>query len=104
MYGERNPEILEGASNLSPLGALQLHDAGFEIRNRYISSNSTYPIQGLSEDVIENDQIQVSSTDDEYISSGAMAFMQGLYPPLPGVNGAQDVSIFQHPVISKHLH
>ncbi|KAG9245579.1 hypothetical protein BJ878DRAFT_566571 [Calycina marina] len=39
------------------------------------------PIEGLSFNVIINDQLFIASTDDEYISSGALAFMKGIYTP-----------------------
>lgn len=34
---------------------------------------------------IDNNQMYVLGTDDNYVSASAMAFMQGLYPPVAGV-------------------
>ncbi|KAM0464304.1 hypothetical protein ACHAPV_002859 [Trichoderma viride] len=54
-------------------------------RNSTIFSNSTgnTKIQGIATDAINNDQLTVLSQTDEWVSGGAMAFLQGLYPPNP---------------------
>jgi hypothetical protein len=88
-HGEKVPTLLSnGLLNLTPLGANQLFEAGSIIRNRYISAlandseiTSSAPILGISVNSIDNSQLYILSTDDEYISSSALAFMQGLYPP-----------------------
>lgn len=97
MHGESTPMITDTTYNLSPLGALQLQSAGSLVRDRYISGNNSgatvsLPITGLSQNTIDNRQLNIVSTTDEYVSAGATAFMQGLYPAVAGVNGAQDVS------------
>src|SRR3954451_15731596 len=63
-------------------------DAGSIIRDRYIQPPSngsqlttSAPIAGISVFGIENTQISITSTDEEYVSGSALAFMQGLYPP-----------------------
>ncbi|PQE08874.1 histidine acid phosphatase protein [Rutstroemia sp. NJR-2017a BVV2] len=78
--------------SLTPLGAQQLYSAGSVIRDRYLSSNDTQltlglPINGLSTGTIVNSQMQILSTSDEYVVASAQAFMQGLYPPVAGMNG-----------------
>lgn len=87
-YGEKIPSLTSGPYNLTPLGANQLLDAGSLIRSRYISAPSNgsqlttaEPINGISVNDIDNSQLYSLSTDDEFISSSAMAFFQGLYPP-----------------------
>ncbi|TVY35660.1 hypothetical protein LSUB1_G006321 [Lachnellula subtilissima] len=86
-HGEKIPALHDGPYNLTPLGANQLLQAGQTIRDRYISSPSnssitgSYPIDGLQENEIDNGQMSVLSTTDEYITASALAFMQGLYPP-----------------------
>jgi hypothetical protein len=88
-HGEKVPTLLSnGPLNLTPLGANQLLGAGSIIRSRYISAigndseiTTPAPILGISVNSIDNSQLYILSTDDEYISSSALAFMQGLYPP-----------------------
>ncbi|KAA8566054.1 hypothetical protein EYC84_008659 [Monilinia fructicola] len=60
------------------------------MRDRYLNSTATqltlgFPINGLSDPYIINNQLQVWSAGDEYVLASAQAFMQGLYPPVPGV-------------------
>jgi hypothetical protein len=87
-HGEKVPALSNGPYNLSPVGANQLLDAGSMLRSRYIdpSSNASAlitaaPISGLSTGAIDNSQMYVLSTEDEFVSGSALAFMQGLYPP-----------------------
>ena len=82
------PSLSDGPYNLTPLGANQLFDAGSIIRSRYVSApdngseiTTAAIINGISVNAIDNSQLYILSTDDEYISSSALAFMQGLYPP-----------------------
>jgi hypothetical protein len=83
-HGEKTPTLNNGPYNLSPLGASQLYLAGQAIRERYISppNNGSVitdpaPINGISKDAIDNSQLDILSTDDEFISASGLAFMQG---------------------------
>lgn len=87
-YGEKTPSLTSGPYNLSPLGANQSLNAGALLRQRYLSSSgnasqltTSAPINGISASDIENSQLSALSNDDEFISSSALAFFQGLYPP-----------------------
>jgi hypothetical protein len=87
-HGEKIPYLNHGSNNLSPLGAHQLFSAGSVIRDQYLSppvnvsrQTTGTPINGLNVNDIENTQLYIASQSDEYVSSSAMAFMQGLYPP-----------------------
>ena len=87
-YGEKVPSLTSGPYNISPLGANQMFDAGTFLRSRSVDppENATQytgptAINGLATASIDNTQIYVLSTDDEFISGSATAFMQGLYPP-----------------------
>ncbi|PQE11480.1 histidine acid phosphatase protein [Rutstroemia sp. NJR-2017a BBW] len=92
-HGEKTPDMPNSTTlSLTPLGAQQLYSAGSVIRDRYLTSNGTQltlglPINGLSTSAIVNSQMQILSTSDEYVVASAQAFMQGLYPPVAGVNG-----------------
>ena len=96
-YGEITPTMINVTSPvLTPLGASQLYNSGSVIRDRYLNSTSTQltlglPVNGLSDQYIVNNQLQVWSTGDEYIVGSAQAFMQGLYPPVTGVQGVDSV-------------
>lgn len=87
--GETTPVLLSStAPHLTPLGANQLHDAGSLLRSRFLEIGNTSllatvsVIEGISPTRIDNTQINVLATDEEWVSVGAQAFMQGLYPPL----------------------
>ncbi|KAF7915239.1 hypothetical protein BELL_1056g00020 [Botrytis elliptica] len=96
-YGEITPTMINATSPvLTPLGASQLYNSGSIIRDRYLNSTSTQltfglPVNGLSDQYIVNNQLQVWTTSDEYIVGSAQAFMQGLYPPVTGVQGTDRI-------------
>ncbi|KAM3066052.1 hypothetical protein ACMFMG_010610 [Clarireedia jacksonii] len=96
-HGEKTPDIRNSITpSLTPLGGQQLYSAGSVIRDRYLSSNDTQltlglPINGLSTSTIDNSQMQILSTSDGYVVASAQAFMQGLYPPVLGVNGGSSI-------------
>lgn len=89
-HGEKTP-TLGGLDNvLTPMGARQMWRQGSAFRNRYLGtlnstsfSNSTgnSTIQGIARDAINNDQLTILSQTDEWVAGGAVAFLQGLYPP-----------------------
>jgi hypothetical protein len=87
-HGERVPFLEEGPYDLTPLGANQMLQSGQLVRSRYIDPPSNgsqltlgMPINGIYPIALDNTQFSILSTDDQYISTSAMAFMQGLYPP-----------------------
>lgn len=87
LHGERIPEIADAFPYITPLGAQQAFAAGSAIRTRYIEGPDTnitgsYPIPGLEVNTIDNTQLYLLATDDDYIAGSAQAFMQGVYPPL----------------------
>ena len=86
-YGDRTPYILPETPTLTPLGAQQLFNVGSTFRNRYVTPptsafNVNTAISGISEFQLNNDQVTLESTSDQFIAASAQAFMQGLYPPL----------------------
>lgn len=87
-HGERTPVLTSDSFvptyNLTTLGANQMFKAGSYVRSRYISGNNstrTAIIAGIDPSTIDNAITTVLTRDETYISSGALAFMQGLYPP-----------------------
>lgn len=95
-YGDRTPLAIENTTpQLTPLGAQQMYNAGATFRSHYVSplnldgedGDDLYSaIRGISQYHLDPDQITVLSRDEQYISAGAMAFMQGLYPGLEQLN------------------
>ncbi|KAI0834221.1 phosphoglycerate mutase-like protein [Hypoxylon sp. FL0890] len=106
-YGERTP--LQGAlsPSLTPLGAQQLYSQGSLFRARYLSNSSlsnednaittNAPIAGIERLALDNSQLAIYSTADDYVVGGALAFLQGLYPPVSRTfaysNGGENASI-----------
>lgn len=91
-HGEKTPTFGGLENILTPTGARQMWRQGSAFRHRYLGSrNSTIfsnstgntKIQGIATDAINNDQLTVLSQTDEWVSGGAMAFLQALYPPNP---------------------
>ncbi|KAK3371455.1 histidine phosphatase superfamily [Lasiosphaeria ovina] len=91
LYGELTPGF--GNMNpaaLTPLGAQQMYSQATMFRARYLGHSSDEqenvtsiaPIVGIQTNVIDNDQLSILSTTDRFATAGALAFMQGLYPPL----------------------
>ncbi|OIW27189.1 phosphoglycerate mutase-like protein, partial [Coniochaeta ligniaria NRRL 30616] len=92
-HGETTPARgVYTTQSLTPVGAQQMFAQGSMFRARYIvdgnytdeeSSVTTHAtIQGMEPLAIDSDQTSAISTNDRYISTSAIAFMQGLYPPV----------------------
>lgn len=86
--GERTPFWLGGEEIvLTPLGATQSFADGAFMRKRYFGdySNSGVPgapLQGLSVNTIDVDQVYIGSQSFQWMAGSALAFLQGFYPPL----------------------
>ncbi|KAF4336343.1 histidine acid [Fusarium beomiforme] len=89
-HGERTPIAANLRTVLTPEGAQQMLRQGTAFRARYIPdgvNSSDYDnvqtayLQNLKPDVIDNDDLDMISSADEWVSAGALAFMQGFYPP-----------------------
>lgn len=91
-HGEITPLKANLRTVLTPEGAQQLLRQGTAFRARYIPDgvdDSDYEdiqkayVQDLKPDVINNDEIDIISQPDAWVSGGALAFMQGFYPAAP---------------------
>ncbi|KAI5364785.1 putative histidine phosphatase superfamily, clade-2 [Septoria linicola] len=87
-HGDRTPKALAPA-NLTALGAQQVYQSGQYYRNRYISSDAPYRINGINSDLVKQSQIAVSAPDDTVLQNSATGFLQGLYPPVGSTIGTQ---------------
>lgn len=85
-HGDRTPLVWPVQNVLTALGAQQLYSAGTFFRQRYLTepqdeAKSGPAINDISTDALNNIEIFVMTTVDQYKGASALAFMQGLYPP-----------------------
>jgi len=78
--------------------------AGQSIRSRYIIANTNQssaiaPIENISLNSIDNTQLRIASTNAEYVSAGATAFMGGLYPPRGGITIDDDTILSNNTLV-----
>ncbi|OQE24038.1 hypothetical protein PENFLA_c010G06223 [Penicillium flavigenum] len=69
-------------TKLTTLGYSQEYITGTFFHDRYISSNSSYQIEGISTDVVNLAQVTASAPQDDVIENSGEGFLQGLYPPI----------------------
>ncbi|KAI8959958.1 phosphoglycerate mutase-like protein [Daldinia sp. FL1419] len=84
-HGDRTPKSL-APTNLTALGADEVFQSGSYYRSKYVASDASSPIIGLSNNIAVPTQLSVISPADSVLQSSAMAFLQGIYPPA-GDNG-----------------
>ncbi|KAI0206184.1 putative histidine acid phosphatase [Astrocystis sublimbata] len=84
-HGDRTPKSL-APTNLTSLGADEVHTSGSYYRSAYVASDAASPILGLSRDVAALTQLTVTAPVDNVLQNSAQAFLQGLYPPAGGVS------------------
>jgi Histidine phosphatase superfamily (branch 2) len=88
LSGDHTPYVWPENPVLTPLGAQQLFGAGTNFRNRYVlpttdpSFISDTGILNISPYQLSINDLDIWTTNDQYILASAQAFMQGLYPPL----------------------
>lgn len=91
-HGEHTPSEDSDSPSLTPLGAQQMHAQGTRFRARYLEGSdvtsdrdeftTTGIIEGIAAMAIDNTQLSITTTGDQYTSAGALSFIQGLYPPI----------------------
>ena len=84
-HGDRTTKHY-GAQELTRLGASQCFQVGSDYRSRYIASGSTHRIAGISEFDYVSSQVYASAPSAPILMNTATAFLQGLYPPLVGLD------------------
>ncbi|KAF2171109.1 hypothetical protein M409DRAFT_51328 [Zasmidium cellare ATCC 36951] len=87
-HGDRTAKSTPPA-NLTDLGYAEVYTSGQYYRNRYISSDATFKINGINSDLVKQSQIAISAPADTVLQNSAMGFLQGLYPPVGNVMGTQ---------------
>ncbi|KAH7132147.1 histidine phosphatase superfamily [Dendryphion nanum] len=84
-HGDRTSKHYSGYG-LTNLGLQQNFQVGGDYRNLYIASNSSKRILGIAENKVINSQLFATAPDQSVLLNTATAFLQGLYPPLEGLN------------------
>ncbi|KAJ5837157.1 hypothetical protein N7447_003183 [Penicillium robsamsonii] len=79
-HGDRTPKVF-GSTQLTDLGYREVFNAGSFYNERYISSNSSKQIEGISADVVNPKQISASAPSEAVLQNSATGFLQGVYPP-----------------------
>ncbi|KAJ5986650.1 hypothetical protein N7451_011015 [Penicillium sp. IBT 35674x] len=69
-------------TNLTNLGYNQEYSTGTFFHDRYISSNSSFQIDGISTEKVNLKQVTASAPQDDVIENSGEGFLQGLYPPI----------------------
>ncbi|KAK3343938.1 histidine phosphatase superfamily [Lasiosphaeria hispida] len=93
LHGERTPLFGATPPSLTPVGAQQMFAQGELLRSRYLSRstdsdndddgvNRHAPIVGIEANAIDNTQLNIITNTDQYMVTSAIAFTQGLYPPI----------------------
>lgn len=90
-HGDRTSKSFAPTS-LTDLGYSQVYASGNFYRDRYVSSNASSPIYGISTDLAKLSQLAVEAPVDNVLQSSAMGFLQGLYPPVGATLGSQTLA------------
>ncbi|KAE8370496.1 histidine phosphatase superfamily [Aspergillus caelatus] len=89
-HGDRTPKIL-GNTQLTDLGYNEVFMTGSYYHNRYIDSNSSLQIEGISTDVVNLKQLSAAAPSDAVLQNSATGFLQGVYPPV-GATASQQLA------------
>ncbi|RCI16384.1 hypothetical protein L249_3224 [Ophiocordyceps polyrhachis-furcata BCC 54312] len=80
-HGETSPLLAGSQHVLTPDGAQQMWRQGSAFRRRYLSASNGTSLRNMPVDTIDNRQLAVASRNKAWVFGGALAFLQGLYPP-----------------------
>jgi len=86
-HGDRTAKSTPPA-NLTDLGYEEVFTSGTYFRNRYIAEGASSKIHGMNTDLVKEAQITISAPLDTVLQNSALAFTQGLYPPVGPILGA----------------
>ncbi|GAB7362117.1 hypothetical protein MBLNU230_g2145t1 [Neophaeotheca triangularis] len=89
-HGDRTAKVT-APSNLTDLGYRQVYTSGDYYRNRYITSDAEYRIDGINSDLVKQSQISITSPASTVLQNSAVGFLQGLYPPVGATLGSQEL-------------
>ncbi|KAK0725867.1 histidine acid phosphatase, partial [Lasiosphaeris hirsuta] len=84
-HGDRTTKHY-GAQALTGLGATQNFQVGSDYRARYLTTGSPHRILNISEFNYVSSQVYATAPSQGILLNTATAFLQGLYPPLVGLD------------------
>lgn len=90
-HGDRTSKSF-APTQLTDLGYQQVYQSGNFYRSRYIESNASSPIFGISSNLVKNSQLTVQAPVDTVLQNSAGGFLQGLYPPVGATLGTQTLA------------
>ncbi|KAJ5148466.1 Histidine phosphatase superfamily clade-2 [Penicillium atrosanguineum] len=79
-HGDRTAKVF-GNTELTDLGYHEVFAAGSFYHDRYIASDSDKQIEGISDAIVNAEQITASAPADAVLQNSATGFLQGVYPP-----------------------
>ncbi|KAG0645039.1 hypothetical protein D0Z07_9074 [Hyphodiscus hymeniophilus] len=90
-HGDRSTKSYP-PTHLTDLGYAEVFQSGSFYRSRYVDSNASNPIFGISSDLVKGSQLSVQSPTDDVLQNSASGFLQGLYPPVGATLGSETVA------------
>lgn len=86
-HGDRTPLYSPEMSYLTPFGAQQMNSLGSTFRQRYLTASfnagqDSTLIRDMSHYLLDSSEVSILTTDHQFTTASAQAFMQGLYPPI----------------------
>jgi hypothetical protein len=90
-HGDRTSKSF-APTTLTDLGYQQVWQSGNFYRDRYVETNASSPIYGISSNVVKNSQLSVEAPVDTVLQNSAAGFLQGLYPPVGATLGTQTLA------------
>lgn len=79
-HGDRTAKVF-GNTELTDLGYHEVFAAGSFYHDRYIAAGSDKQIEGISDAIVNAQQISASAPSDAVLQNSATGFLQGVYPP-----------------------
>ncbi len=88
-------------TNLTDLGYQEVFTSGTYFRNQYVATDASRRIHGINTDLVKQSQITASAPVDTVLQNSAIAFLQGIYPPVGqilGSNTLRNGTVVQSPL------
>jgi hypothetical protein len=90
-HGDRSTKSYP-PTHLTDLGYAEVFSSAGFYRSRYIDSNATAPIYGISQTLAKDSQLNIQAPVDTVLQNSALAFVQGLYPPVGSALGSETLA------------
>jgi hypothetical protein len=90
-HGDRTSKSF-APTKLTDLGYTQVFSAGDFYRKRYVETNATSQIFGISPTLAKTTQLSIEAPVDPVLQNSAAGFLQGLYPPVGAAAGSETLA------------